>query len=94
MSLGAGGAGGGGGVGGRAGGAGGWWAGGPARPGPAGAEEGAGDGVQDGVGVGVSGQAAGLGDAHAAENQGAIGGEWMNVDALADPDHDRLHCWR
>ena len=54
------------------------------------AHERVGNGVEDGVGVRVSGEAAGVADADAAEDEGARFVEGVHIDALPDADHD--HC--
>ena len=63
-----------------------------------GAEDRVGDRVEHGVGVGVTGESAGVRDAHAAEDERTAGVERMDVDALAysnyRPDHVALHCCR
>ena len=55
-----------------------------------GAQQCVGDGVQNRVAVGVAGQAAGVADAHAAQDERARIVEGVDVDALPDPNH--VHC--
>ena len=62
--------------------------------GSGGAEERVGDGVEYGVGIRVAGEAAGVADANAAEDQRARVVECMNVDALSDSNHCPPHSAR
>ena len=58
-----------------------------------GPEDGVGDGMGEDIGIGVTGEAVGMGDGDAAEDEGAVFCELVDVVADAGAGHEEWGSW-